>query len=266
VALSPDGTPLVYVANGQLYLPASVTSDGKTLVFRQGGDAGSSNLDIGIVRLEGNGEPEMLLDTSFDEHTPKLSPDDRWLAYVSNESGRDEVYCPRARFNPTAFQAVSFQPPDPGEGGQSWGNITIAGTRCGISSITWYGSRSIGTGFCGAKSRSVRAICCGQIAAAREVQIIRGAVSPDHIHMLVVVPPQLAPAKLVQFLKGRSSRMLQAEFQHLRKRYWGQHLWARGYFCATVGAVDERAVMAYIESQQWDEDVDGFKVTAPTEP
>ena len=112
----------------------------------------------------------------------------------------------------------------------------------------------------------MRAICCGRSVQRREVTIIRGAVSPDHVHLLMVVPPQLAPAKLVQFLKGRSSRMLQAEFPHLRKKYWGQHLWARGYFCATVGAVDERAVMAYIESQQWDEDVDGFKVTAPTEP
>ena len=90
-----------------------------------------------------------------------------------------------------------------------------------------------------------------------------GAVSPDHIHMLVVVPPQLAPAKLVQFLKGRSSRMLQHEFPHLRKRYWGQHLWARGYFCATVGAVDEQTVMHYIENQKWDQDDQGFKVTAP---
>jgi hypothetical protein len=77
---------------------------------------------------------------------------------------------------------------------------------------------------------------------------------------------QLAPAKLVQFLKGRSSRMLQRDFQHLRKRYWGQHLWARGYFCATVGAVDEKTVMAYIESQKWDQDDEGFKVVAPTEP
>ena len=50
---------------------------------------------------------------------------------------------------------------------------------------------------------------------------------------------------------------------HLRKRYWGQHLWARGYFCATVGAVDEKAVMRYIENQKWDEDAQGFKVTAP---
>src|SRR5438067_3167586 len=73
-----------------------------------------------------------------------------------------------------------------------------------------------------------------QIYAAREVRILRGAVSPDHIHMLVVAPPQLAPAKLVQFLKGRSSRLLQQEFPHLRKRHWGQHLWARGYFCAAV--------------------------------
>ena len=88
-----------------------------------------------------------------------------------------------------------------------------------------------------------------QIAAAREVRILRGAVSPDHIHMLVVVPPQVAPAKLVQFLKGRSSRMLQRDFPHLRKRYLGQHFWARGYFCATVGR-DERVIREYIQKQE----------------
>lgn len=71
-----------------------------------------------------------------------------------------------------------------------------------------------------------------QICAAREVTIIRGAVSPDHLHLRLAAPPQLAPSKRVQFLKGRSSRMQQEEFPALRKRYWGQHLWARGYFCA----------------------------------
>ena len=105
-----------------------------------------------------------------------------------------------------------------------------------------------------------------QICQAREVVIIRGAVSPDHIHMLVSSPAHLAPAKLVQYLKGRSSRRLQEEFPHLRKRYWGQHLWARGYFCATVGAVDEETIKDYIENQKWDEDDQGFKITAPTEP
>ena len=105
-----------------------------------------------------------------------------------------------------------------------------------------------------------------QIFAAREVTIIRGAVSPDHIHMLVAAPPQISPSKLVQFIKGRSSRLLQQEFPALRKRYWGQHLWARGYFCASVGAVDEATIRAYIENQQWDEDVEGFKITGPREP
>ena len=105
-----------------------------------------------------------------------------------------------------------------------------------------------------------------QICQARDVVIVRGAISPDHVHMLLSVPPNLAPAKVVQYIKGRSSRLLQAEFPELGKRYWGQHLWARGYFCATVGAVDEDTIKQYIENQRWDEDDQGFKVTAPTEP
>lgn len=104
-----------------------------------------------------------------------------------------------------------------------------------------------------------------QICQSRDVAIIRGAVSPDHIHILVSAPPSLSPSKLVQFIKGRSSRRLQDEFEELRKRYWGQHLWARGYFCATVGAVDEDTIKRYIESQKWDED-EGFKITVPEKP
>ena len=52
----------------------------------------------------------------------------------------------------------------------------------------------------------------------------------------------------------------------LGKRYWGQHLWARGYFCASVGAVDEQTAKQDIENPGWDEDDQGFKITAPTEP
>ena len=105
-----------------------------------------------------------------------------------------------------------------------------------------------------------------QTCEMREVQIVRGAVSADHVHMLVSAPPRLAPAKLVQYVKGRSSRRLQDEFPHLKKRYWGRHLWARGYFCATVGAVNEDTVREYIESQKWDEEVEGFRVIAPESP
>lgn len=92
--------------------------------------------------------------------------------------------------------------------------------------------------------------------------IVRGAVSPDHIHLLLAAPPILSPAKLTQYIKGRSSRHLQAEFPELRKQYWGQHMRARGYFCATVGAA---TIKAYIENQRWDED-ESFKITAPTKP
>ena len=68
-------------------------------------------------------------------------------------------------------------------------------------------------------------------------------------------------------LKGKSSHKLQKEFPELRKKYWGQHLWARGYFCTTVGAVTEELIKEYIENQDeedkhfkiWDEQVDKQK-------
>ena len=60
-----------------------------------------------------------------------------------------------------------------------------------------------------------------QTCESRDVVIVRGAVSPDHLHLLLSAPPLLSPAKLVQYIKGRSSRQLQAEFPELRKRCWG---------------------------------------------
>ena len=84
---------------------------------------------------------------------------------------------------------------------------------------------------------------------ARKITIVRGSIGKDHVHMLISCPPTLAPSKIMQYLKGRSSRLLQEEFQELKKRYWGQHLWAVGYFCRTVGAVTEEMVKQYIEDQ-----------------
>ena len=98
-----------------------------------------------------------------------------------------------------------------------------------------------------------------QICQARDVVIVRGAVSPDHVHLLLAAPPVLSPAKLVQYIKGRSSRNLQAEFPELRKRYWGQHMWARGYFCCSTGNVSDEMIAEYIAHQNDDRD-DDFKV------
>ena len=86
-----------------------------------------------------------------------------------------------------------------------------------------------------------------QICLQHELNILKGHVSKDHVHLLVSAPPHLAPSQLMQKIKGRSSRLLQQEFPHLKKRYWGQHIWSRGYFCATVGQVTDEMIRQYIE-------------------
>jgi len=101
-----------------------------------------------------------------------------------------------------------------------------------------------------------------QICQSRDIVIVRGAVSPDHIHLLVSAPPNLSPAKLVQYIKGRSSRRLQDEFEEVRKRYWGQHLWARGYWVVSSGNVTDDVIAQYIKLQGAEpEDDDRFRVS-----
>ena len=92
-----------------------------------------------------------------------------------------------------------------------------------------------------------------EICERRGIVIVSGNVRANHIHLLVSCPTDAAPSKIVQYLKGKSSFLLQREFRVLQKRYWGQHLWARGYFCATVGAVNEEMIKRYVENQTEDE-------------
>ena len=99
-----------------------------------------------------------------------------------------------------------------------------------------------------------------QGCSARGMTIIEGSIGKDHVHMLVSCPTNLAPSQIVQYLKGRSSRLIQDEFPELRKRYWGQHLWARGYFCATVGSVTKETVQEYISTQFEQGDENHFKI------
>ena len=99
-----------------------------------------------------------------------------------------------------------------------------------------------------------------QICESRNITILNGHVSASHVHLHVPCPPELAPSKIVQSLKGRSSRLVQQEFPYLRKRYWGKHLWARGYFCATIGKITEKMIAAYIDQQEQPPRRDNFKV------
>lgn len=90
----------------------------------------------------------------------------------------------------------------------------------------------------------VRGIC-----KEHDVEIIKGHVSRDHVHLLVSVPPHLAISKLVQYLKGKSSYKLLMENKQLSREFWGRHIWARGYFVATSGNVTDEIIMQYIENQ-----------------
>jgi putative transposase len=97
-----------------------------------------------------------------------------------------------------------------------------------------------------------------QICSEQEIKVVRGNVRSNHIHVLVSAPSHMSPAKIAQYLKGKSAYRLLREFPELKKRYWGNHLWSRGYFCCTVGAVTEEMVKRYIEDQA--DTPQGFKV------
>jgi putative transposase len=90
----------------------------------------------------------------------------------------------------------------------------------------------------------VREICKGN-----DVEIIKGHISRDHIHIFVSVPPHISVSDLLKSIKGKTSRKLLMEFKTLSRQFWGRHLWARGYFAASSGNVTDEVIMKYIEQQ-----------------
>ena len=100
-----------------------------------------------------------------------------------------------------------------------------------------------------------------EICSANYVDIVTGSLSPDHVHLLISIPPSIALSKLLQYIKGKSSRKLLQEYAILRKRYWGQHLWARGYYGVTVGNVNTADIQKYIEEQEIHHKHSDFKIS-----
>lgn len=98
-----------------------------------------------------------------------------------------------------------------------------------------------------------------QSCKSMDITIIKGAISKDHIHILISCPPSISLSKIVQQIKGKTSRMLLQEYKDLKRRYWGQHLWASGYFCRSVGVITDKIIKEYIENQQ-DEFEENFKI------
>ena len=86
-----------------------------------------------------------------------------------------------------------------------------------------------------------------QICDAEDIEILKGVVSKDHVHMHINYRPKQSISDIVKKLKGRSSRKLQEEFSELKKRYWGQHFWAIGYGCWSTGNITDEMVNEYLE-------------------
>ena len=120
--------------------------------------------------------------------------------------------------------------------------------RFGTASLTECGSRSyrfpVLGGDVGQRARELPR----EIARAHEMIIHAGSINRDHVHMPIGNPPHLSVSRAAQFLKGKSSHKLLSEFQSLRKRYWGQHLWGRGDWVATSGNVTDEVWKKDIEA------------------
>jgi len=102
----------------------------------------------------------------------------------------------------------------------------------------------------------IRGIC-----KENDVEIIKGHLSSDHVHLFLSVPPHLAISKLVQYLKGKSSYKMLQENRQLSKMFWGRHLWGRGYFVATSGNITDEVIMEYINNQDDCESDDDFSIS-----
>ncbi len=95
-----------------------------------------------------------------------------------------------------------------------------------------------------------------QIAAEHELEIISGKVARDQVHVFLSYRPTQKVSQIMQRLKGTSSRVLLQEFAHLRKKFWGRHLWARGYLAVSSGTITDEMILEYIAEHEGEQMAD----------
>jgi putative transposase len=88
-----------------------------------------------------------------------------------------------------------------------------------------------------------------RLAERRESRIEEGHLMPDHVHMLISIPPKSAVSEVVGYIKGKSAIYLARVYGERKRNFVGQHFWARGYFVSTVGR-DETVIREYIRHQE----------------
>ena len=88
-----------------------------------------------------------------------------------------------------------------------------------------------------------------ELCGWKGVTIIEAEVCPDHIHMLVEIPPKMSVSSFMGFLKGKSSLMIFEEHANLKYNYGNRHFWAQGYYVSTVG-LNKNTIKKYIQEQE----------------
>ncbi len=100
---------------------------------------------------------------------------------------------------------------------------------------------------------------CEHCAAGKKIKIMEAEICPDHIHMLIEIPPRVAVSSFMGYLKGKSSRMIHERFPELRYQYRNREFWCRGYYVDTAGK-NAKKISEYIK-HQLEEDQAGERLT-----
>jgi putative transposase len=88
-----------------------------------------------------------------------------------------------------------------------------------------------------------------ELARQKESRVEEGHLMPDHVHMMLAIPPKYAVSQVVGYMKGKSAIHLARVYGERKRNFVGQHFWARGYFVSTVGR-DETMIREYIRNQE----------------
>ena len=119
--------------------------------------------------------------------------------------------------------------------------------------------------FYGEKRREIGAIL-RTLCNWKNIRIIEAEVCPDHVHMLVEIPPKVAISGFMGYLKGKSSLMIYEKYPELRYKYRNREFWCKGYYVDTVGK-NTRAIKEYIENQlKTDRESDQISLYDPRDP
>ena len=86
-----------------------------------------------------------------------------------------------------------------------------------------------------------------------DIEVIKVNVQPDHVHMVIIIPPRVSVADVIQFIKSQSGKTLKTKFPFLQRAIWGREgIWSRGYCVSSVG-LNEKEILAYVTYQNMED-------------